>query len=397
MSNRLDRARILQLSGQLFVLRELHAGRIATRADLTRRYGMSRGSASELTGRLQEAELLDERPAEPNGRRGRPGSVLGPHPNGPVVCAVDIGHEAWTVALVALGGGVVDRRQGRTTDRRASAVLASAARAAGQLVRANPGRLAAVSIAMAGTVSGLRIIQASTLRWRDVDVARYFGKLGCPVLLGNDATLAGVAEARRGAATGARVSLQLTVEVGIGGVLIVDGKPQVGATGAGGEFGHLPFGDPTRRCPCGARGCWDVEVDGRALARILGRRRPADPRTLADRIIADARGGDPTALDAVTRIAVALGRGTGGLVNALDPELVTLAGLGVELLDVAGSALRREYLRALMAFRRRDPPPLVASTTPRPASLVGAAEVGFDELLTEPGLHRFLSAASYPE
>ena len=87
--------------------------------------------------------------------------------------------------------------------------------------------------------------------------------------------------------------LYLAVEVGIGGVLVVDGHPFVGAQGEGGEFGHMPFGTDGLACPCGASGCWDLEVDGRALARALGRRAPADPRAFAARVIAAANARRP--------------------------------------------------------------------------------------------------------
>lgn len=70
------------------------------------------------------------------------------------------------------------------------------------------------------------------------------------LLVGNDASLSGLAEARRGAGAGAWVVLHLTVEVGVGGVLVVDGVPVAGRTGTGGEFGHIPLGDPALRCPC---------------------------------------------------------------------------------------------------------------------------------------------------
>lgn len=392
-----DRARALHLQGQLVVLRGVHAGTVTTRADLTHRHGISRGSASELTARLREARLLDERPAEPAGRRGRPTAGLGPHPAGPLVCAVDIGHERWEVALVALGGALVERVGGRhgdrPADRRPGPVLTAAAEVVGALARGHGGRVAVVSVSVAGAVRGNRIVQASTLGWRDVDVLGYFAALGRPVLLGNDATLTGLAEARRGAAAGTRVSLHLVVGVGVGGVLVVDGRPQTGATGAGGEFGHLPFGDPTRHCPCGARGCWDVEVDGRALARLLGEPEPADPRTLADRVLADARAGQPAAVSAVAAVAGALGRGVGGLANALDPELVTLSGLGADLLAAAEPALRTAYREALMVFRREAAPPVIASSVPEPAVLTGAAESGFDAFLTETGLHRWRNGA----
>ncbi len=65
---------------------------------------------------------------------------------------------------------------------------------------------------------------------------------GLPLVVGNDATMAAVAEARARPAVGAL--LHLVLEVGIGGALVLDGRPLQGARGLAGEFGHLPFGDP---------------------------------------------------------------------------------------------------------------------------------------------------------
>jgi predicted NBD/HSP70 family sugar kinase len=386
-----DRARLLHLNGQVLVLREVHAGRVGTRADLTHQYGISRGSASELTARLRDAALLDEQPVDPSGKRGRPTTELTPHPQGPLVCAVDIGHEGWSVGKVALGGQVLDRRTGRQRDRQPDAVFRAVSAATHDLTRTCLDRVAVISVAVTGVVRDSRIVQASTLGWNDVDVPGYFADLGRPVLVGNDATLAGLAEARRGVARTAKVSLHLAIDVGLGGVLIVDGRPQTGATGAGGEFGHLPFGDPQLRCPCGAYGCWDLDVDGRALARILGQPSPADPRSFAEGVLAAAKDGDSTAKAAADQIAARVGRGAGALVNALDPELVTLSSLGINLLAVSGAELVEAYQRALMGFRRADAPPVLASTAPRPASLIGAAEAGFDHLLTEAGLHEYIT------
>jgi predicted NBD/HSP70 family sugar kinase len=213
-----------------------------------------------------------------------------------------------------------------------------------------------------------------------------------PLLLGNDASLAGLAEARRGAGADGRVVLHLTVEVGAGGVLIVDGRPMDGATGAGGEFGHLPFGDPALVCPCGARGCWDLEVDGRAMARLLGDRPPADPRSEADRIVRAAAQGSAAALAVVAEAARRFGRGAAGLVNALDPDLVTLSGLARDYAGLVGEELRAGYGDGLMRFRRADPPPLRPSVLGTEGPLVGAAEVAFDRFLTDEGLSAWESA-----
>ncbi len=236
---------------------------------------------------------------------------------------------------------------------------------------------------MPGTIRGTTVAQAVNLRWRDVDLGGLAGAGGprLPITVGNDASLAGVAEALRGASQGVDVALHLTVEVGLGGILLVDGRPVLGATGAGGEFGHMPFGDPALRCACGAYGCWDLAVDGRAMARHLGRPAPADPRSFAERTLHAARDGEPAATAAVRAAATALGRGVGALVNALDPAMVTLGGLGADLLDVAPRPLNEAVRRGVMAFRRDALPPVVPAALGDRGPAIGAAESALAEVL----------------
>lgn len=175
------------------------------------------------------------------------------------------------------------------------------------------------------------------------------------------------------------------VEVGLGGVLVVGGLPVVGSRGAGGEYGHLPFGDRALLCPCGARGCWELEVDGRALARHLGAPPPRDPRAYAssvlDRVPADAR-----AAEAARRASVALAAGIAGLVNAQDPDVVTLGGIAAPIMRAGQADFDAAYLGGLMEFHRRRPVPLRAAALGEDAALAGAAAAGLDAVLTEDGL-----------
>jgi predicted NBD/HSP70 family sugar kinase len=347
--------------------------------------GLSSGSATDITARLKRLRLLDEAGSPPTGERGRPSPMLVPHPDGPVVCAVDISHERWRISVAELGGGVVEQASGRHATRRPDAVLGHLRETVNGVYQRYPGRLGAVSVAVAGTVRGTDVVQAAGLRWRNVSLESLRIQPGMPLLVGNDATLAGLAEARRGAGARARVVLHLIVAVGVGGTLVVDGTPVDGTTGAGGEFGHLPFGDPGRSCPCGARGCWDLEVGGRAMARLLGEPPPRNPRTRAEQVIATAAV-DPAARLAVQATARALGRGIGGLVNATDPDVVTLSGLAVEIMQSAPGELESGYRAALMRFHRSSPPALTTTTLGSHSQLTGAVDRGFDAVLTPDGL-----------
>jgi predicted NBD/HSP70 family sugar kinase len=75
-------------------------------------------------------------------------------------------------------------------------------------------QVSAVPVAVAGTVQHNRLVEASTMGWPAVDLGTPGGPL--PLLVGDDASLAGVAEARRGTAGDARTVLHLIVEVGLG-------------------------------------------------------------------------------------------------------------------------------------------------------------------------------------
>jgi predicted NBD/HSP70 family sugar kinase len=132
------------------------------------------------------------------------------------------------------------------------------------------------------------------------------------------------------------------------------------------------------------------------MARTLARRAPRNPRTAGERILADAGSGDPAAAAAVQAATAAFGRGVAALVNALDPELVTISGLAIGLAGQAPATLDRAYHDALMRFRRRDPPPLVASALGGDGILTGAAEVAFDTVLSDHGLRAWTSAPPRP-
>jgi predicted NBD/HSP70 family sugar kinase len=382
------RAETLRVQGALAMLRYAHRHPGTTRAQAAASLGLSSGSATEIMNRLRAARLLAEEPARPTGGRGRPTAVLVPHPAGPLVAVVEISHETWRVTSARIGGEVAPAPIHRHRGQDADAVLRDIVDALSELHREHGARVRAVGVSVPGTVHGSTVVAASNLRWRDVELSA-LGEVGparLPLTVGNDASLAGVAEALRGASRGIGVALHLTVEVGIGGILLVEGRPILGATGAGGEFGHMPFGDTDLRCRCGAYGCWDLAVDGRAMARHLGRRVPADPRSFADRTVRAARAGDAAAAAATAAAAGALGRGIAALINALDPAVVTLGGLGADLLGVARTPLTAAVHRGMMAWRRGRVPPIVAAALGPSGPAIGAAESALAALLTEQSL-----------
>ncbi|MFY9934641.1 MAG: ROK family protein, partial [Streptosporangiaceae bacterium] len=245
------------------LLRAVHdGGGQFTRAELTRQLSLARGTATVLVRDLASRQLIEEL-ASPAGvpegeqvprTRGRPTGVPSAHPQGPVALAVDLRDDSFTLAAVELTGrSTILDRQERDAESGTEFLTDVAARLA--IGRRKFGdRVVGVGVAVPSPVSAGQMVQPTLPDWQDVDVAGLLGGAG-PVLAGNDATLAGLAEARRGVLRGIPVALHLHVATGIGGVLLTGGQPVSGVHGAAGEFGHMPLAGGDQPCRCGSVGC----------------------------------------------------------------------------------------------------------------------------------------------
>ncbi|WP_062433673.1 ROK family protein [Herbidospora daliensis] len=385
----------LRLHNLTRLLRAVHAGGgELTRSQLTRDLGLARGTATVLMGELVSAGMVREQPPAER-PRGRPTQLVGPHPHGPLALAVDLREDSWSISAAELGGAsrLLDCRH--HTAGLASEVLAALSEALRRCVAGLAGRVVGVGVAVPAAVRDGRVIDAIHLGWHDVDLISLLRLDGGPaVLLGNDAGLAALAEARRGALRGVDFGLHLHVSLGVGGALVVGGRPLAGAHGVAGEFGHLPLaGDPHAACPCGSAGCWDLDVGANAL---IGARDVPVHRRLhhAGELITRAAAGDAGSRRAVETVAHALGRGIGSLVNAHDPRTVTLSGLGARIHEVAAPVVIAGCEERLMAFRRGDPGLIAASRLGAAAPRIGTAEMVFDAFLTTEGVSTWRDRAT---
>ncbi|MBV9793864.1 MAG: ROK family transcriptional regulator [Actinobacteria bacterium] len=383
------------------LLRAVHDGGGArTRAELTRQLSLARGTATVLVRDLADRGLIEELqlPADLTERRsrGRPTGVPSAHPDGPVALAVDLRDDSFSLASFELTGrGTMLERQER--DARSGAdLLASLAKRLAAHRGTLGSRLVGVGVAVPSPVSRGEMVQPGLAEWLGVDVAATLGGQladDVPVLVGNDARLAGLAEARRGGLRDLPVALHLHLATGVGGVLLSAGVPLTGAHGAAGEFGHMPLTGGTESCRCGLVGCWELDAGSHGLLRRAARTEEGDRVELAQSVIADAAT-DAGCAAALTGVAEALGGGIGVLVNAHDPAAIGLSGLGRDIFQAAPDAVQAGYLATLMRFRRDAPPPLIASQLGDLGVLTGAAELVFDSFLTPSGLNAWPAAAS---
>jgi glucokinase len=215
-------------------------------------------------------------------------------------------------------------------------------------------------------------------------------RLGLPVYVDNDANLAMLAEQRRGAARGARHALMVALGTGIGGGLLLDGRLYRGATGVGGELGHIVVDIHGPECPgaCPGRGCLEVlasgttvGTEGEAAARSdpdspLGRLLAAGREITGSLVTELAHSGDVAARAVLDRVGRRLGAGLVGLVNTFNPEVIVIGGGAV-----AAGELLLGPARAVVAERALPPARAVVRIVPAhfgdESGMLGAALFAF--------------------
>jgi predicted NBD/HSP70 family sugar kinase len=375
------------------IVRELHECGPLSRSELVARTGLTRSAIRSLIGELVLAGLASEEPAVRLGTPGRPSPLVRPNPDGAAVLALEIEVDSLAAAVVGLGGEVfevvrVDRPRGHSSVDEIVGDLAGLA-AAARTRRPSDDPLIGVGVAVAGVVRRTDgfVSMAPNLGWRDAPLGERLARalaVPVPISVANEADLGVLAEHRRGAARGADDVLYVSGEVGVGGGLIVDGRPLTGVAGYGGEIGHIPVNPDGTACRCGSVGCWETEVGEGALLVRAGHP-AAGGRRAVDAVIREAMGGSIVALAALDHVGRWLGLGLAGLVNVLNPRLIVLGGLFGRIHPFVQRSLEEELTRRALPAPRALVR-VVPASLGVDAPLLGAAELAFEPLLADPAV-----------
>lgn len=146
------------------------------------------------------------------------------------------------------------------------------------------------------------------------------------VRLANDANCFALSEAVDGAARGASVVFGVILGTGVGGGVVLGGRPWTGRNAVAGEWGHNPLPWPRDEerpgpaCYCGKRGCIETFLSGPGLVRD----HPGPQKTAEE--VAAAAAGDPIAEATLERYEDRLSRALAGVINLLDPDVIVLGG-----------------------------------------------------------------------
>lgn len=225
---------------------------------------------------------------------------------------------------------------------------------------------------------------AVNLYWGFKPVAKELSELtGLPAKAGNDANVAALGEAWKGAAEGAKQVVMVTLGTGVGGGIIVDGKIVAGYHGAGGEVGHSNIDhQETEKCNCGNSGCLEQVASATGIVRMAKKELEActDDSVLRGRSHLSAKNvldafkeGDALAVRVMEKVGDQLGGALAIFSCVIDPQTIVVGGgvskAGQPLIDCI-----QKYYRKYTFSLCKDTPIVIAKLG-NDAGIYGAAKM----------------------
>ena len=254
---------------------------------------------------------------------------------------VDIGGTTVKLGLFTTDGEIVDKWEIKTrTENQGEAVLPDIAEALKEkLEEKKIGRdeVEGIGVGVPAPVNAEGVVQnTANLGWGYKEVKREMEELsGMRAEIGNDANVAALGEMWLGAGKGRKNIVMVTLGTGVGGGIIIDGKPLVGAHGAGGEIGHLCVNyEETDHCGCGNTGCLEQYASATGITRLANIRLAKDDaksvlreQEVSAKTVFDAvKAGDAVAKEIAEEFGKYLGHAMANLAAVVDPSAIVIGG-----------------------------------------------------------------------
>lgn len=233
------------------------------------------------------------------------------------------------------------------------------------------------------------------LNWEKVDFIQKL-KLIFPqteIFAQNDATVAGLAESRFGSTKKYATSVMITLGTGVGGAIIINGKPFSGAHGVGSEIGHMIIGDGWYECNCGNTGCFETYCSATAIKKYAQQLLSEEKETgkgketenlildMCNKNISDINAkmifdaynqNDEVARNIIARFKEYLAKGIANIVNTIDPEIIAIGGGISKSEDIILDGLK-EMVRSHLVYKEEEFANIVIATLGNDAGIIGAA------------------------
>jgi glucokinase-like ROK family protein len=393
--------REINLSIILNCLRETSPLSRAKMAEIT---GLNKTTVSSLVRELTARQFVREI-GFGSSEGGRPAVMLELNPDAGCIIGMEIGVDFILAILTDFKAQVLWRhREDTNLAKGQEAILAKAldiVRQALTVGESTHSPVLGIGIGIPGLVdvSSGTLLFAPNLKWHDVPLRQVFSQeFDVPVFVDNEANVAALGERYFGAAQGSKDFIYLSIGVGLGGGIVLDGQLYRGIGGYAGEIGHMTIMSNGERCNCGNRGCWETLVSQTALVNRVRKAVEAEnasrvsqlvkgqPERISIPIIVEAAAeGDKVARQALEETGDYLGIGIANLINAFNPELIIFGGVMSLASDYLLPAIEKTLDERPLAWLRRMVRVMASSYGPD-ACVMGGVALVLHDILSKPGL-----------
>jgi predicted NBD/HSP70 family sugar kinase len=374
-----------------------------SRTEIATRTGLSKATVSAIIGELVLAGLVKESGSE-SSAIGRPRVLLQLVDDAKVALGVELTVEECRVVVVNLRAKPLDLIQRPVTDISLPGLMQILNECIHEVTAGiDATRIVGLGVSVPGLVhppTGM-VTHAVLLGWHDVPLGTELMRLfpwHVAIFSRGNAGLWG--EYWYGAGKGGQNILYLRVGTGIGGGLVLNGRPYLGQDFAAGEFGHVTVVPDGITCLCGNRGCLATVASAPALldrirqllaapasgSNSLWALLDGDLRRLTLNVVLQAaRQGNPVAIQALAEVGRWLGIALGSVINLLNLDKVIVGGPVADAQELLFEPLRAELAQRSETthFKRAQ---VVAAELRENSAVIGAASLMLHEL-TDP-LHR---------
>lgn len=305
------------------------------------------------------------------------------------VFGVDIGGTTVKLGLFDVEGNVLDKWEIPTrTEESGSLILPDIADSIREKMKQiDRESVAGVGVGAPGPVDNDGVVhRAVNLGWGTFSIKDTLEDLlNMPVMAGNDANVAALGEMWMGGGQGYRDLVVVTLGTGVGGGIIINGKMLTGATGAGGEIGHIHVEDREEEiCGCGNKGCLEQYSSATGITRLANQLLAAshmdsvlrNGEVSAKTVFDAVKNRDALALEVAEKFGKYLGDALAGIACVVNPEAIVIGGGVSKAGEILIDFIRPHYEKNVFHGSRQVKFSL--ATLGNDAGIYGAAKLVLD-------------------
>jgi glucokinase-like ROK family protein len=374
---------------EIAVLLAIINGGLVSRRDITAYTHLTDSTVSHVTRKLLNQNLLEEVDV-PQERRGRPEKLLLLRPQAARLLSLVLEVDHYEIGLVDLAGRLSQHQiyplaAGASADE----VLPEVAHRLSDLLAEQADPVWGLGVSVPGVVSASgTLISSPNLQWSNVPIRAAFEEaVGIPVMVANEADAAALGEYYFGNGKGSALLIYLSLGVGIGCGIVMEGHLFTGVSGAAGEVGHTTLMLDGPPCPCGRRGCFEALASTRALVQTAQGFAEAPVNLTSHEVIARATAGERFALQAVHNIADYVGQASVNLINLFDPDRLILGGALAEAGNYLLWPVERRVENDTISHHDRHVS-VQTSAFGRQATIIGSGACVLEQVLQDSSLGR---------